>query len=54
MGKYTNLETTGQYGFAYKVLDVLFIPIKAILAITFPMFLNMEKKAIYEKLYALV
>ncbi|MEK4653927.1 MULTISPECIES: oligosaccharide flippase family protein [Niallia] len=38
LGKYSNLETTGQYGFAYKVLDVLFIPIKAILAITFPMF----------------
>jgi O-antigen/teichoic acid export membrane protein len=44
MGKYTNLETTGQYGFAYKVLDVLFIPIKAILAITFPMFFKYGKE----------
>lgn len=38
MGRYSNPEMTGYYGFAYKMLDVLFIPIKAILALTFPKF----------------
>ncbi|MGE6375503.1 lipopolysaccharide biosynthesis protein [Peribacillus muralis] len=38
MGRYSNSEMTGYYGFAYKMLDVLFIPIKAILALTFPKF----------------
>ncbi|MDE5053938.1 oligosaccharide flippase family protein [Niallia taxi] len=44
LGKYATLETTGQYGFAYKILDVMFIPVKAILAITFPMFFRAGKE----------
>ncbi|MED4054186.1 oligosaccharide flippase family protein [Niallia taxi] len=44
LGKYATLETTGLYGFAYKILDVMFIPVKAILAITFPMFFRAGKE----------
>lgn len=44
LGKYATLETTGQYGFAYKILDVMFIPVKAILALTFPMFFKAGKE----------
>jgi len=38
MGKYSSMETTGFYGFAYKMMDILFIPVKAVLAIAFPKF----------------
>lgn len=44
IGKYASAETTGFYGFAYKILDVLFIPIKAILSLYFPKFFKVGKQ----------
>ncbi|WYU51537.1 oligosaccharide flippase family protein [Bacillus sp. FSL K6-0047] len=48
LGRFESANVTGHYGFAYKVLDVLFIPVKAILALTFPMFFKVgEKEGVY-------
>lgn len=44
LGKYQSNYDTGQYGFSYKLLDVLFVPIKAILALTFPKFFKQGKE----------
>ncbi|AJO24451.1 oligosaccharide flippase family protein [Weizmannia coagulans] len=43
LGKYDSFQQTGYYGFAYKMLDVIFIPIKAILSLTFPKFFKIGK-----------
>ncbi|USK28396.1 oligosaccharide flippase family protein [Bacillus sp. CMF21] len=44
LGKYSTNAVTGYYGFAYKILDVLFIPIKAVLMLTFPKFFEIGKQ----------
>jgi len=40
LGKFSGTYSTGIYGFSYKILDVIFVPLKALLTVSFPKFMK--------------
>lgn len=44
LGKFSGTYSTGIYGFSYKILDVIFVPLKALLTVSFPKFMKIGRE----------